>query len=69
MLSLRFHVLSLPHGRGHPSQDVQLMRDVQECTLLDLGVALRYPGAQTLCVQLGCPVSAMSMVWMISCRK
>jgi hypothetical protein len=26
--------MSLPHGRGHASQDVQLMRDVQECSLL-----------------------------------
>src|SRR5438105_15759694 len=31
------------------------MGDVHECTLLDLGVALRYPGAKALCVQVGMP--------------
>src|SRR5215467_14532950 len=31
------------------------MRDVYECALLYLGVALRHPGAQAFCVQLGMP--------------
>ena len=31
------------------------MRDVHEYALLDLGVALRHPGAQALCVQVGMP--------------
>src|SRR5713101_3959191 len=31
------------------------MGDVHECTLLDLGAALRYPGAYALCLQVGMP--------------
>src|SRR5215470_7835745 len=31
------------------------MGDVDEYTLLDLGVALRHPGAYALCVQVGTP--------------
>ena len=53
--SLRCPDLSVPHARGYTSHDVQLMRDIYECALLYLGVALRHPGAQALCVQLGMP--------------
>ena len=31
------------------------MRDVYECAVLYLGMALRHPGAEALCVQLGMP--------------
>src|SRR5688572_4788937 len=37
---------------GHTSQNIQLMRDVHECTLLYLTVALRNPGRKALCVQV-----------------
>src|SRR5215471_6384478 len=53
--TLRIPARSLPDRRGDACQDVQLMRDVRERTPLYLGVALRHPAAQTLCVQLGVP--------------
>src|SRR5437867_1654312 len=48
-------LLSITKRRGHASQNVQLMRDVHECALLYLSVALRKPGRKALSVQVWIP--------------
>src|SRR5438093_9673160 len=45
----------LAKRRRHTSQQVQLMRDVHECALLYLGMALRNPGRKALSVQVWMP--------------